>query len=100
MISAGVQPVSAAACRHSCYYLEHLERTDATRFAGARASARPGARELHGDDKIRRRFDTARANRSQGYADRSERARWCRAAVHRYGYGDDESERDLVRERC
>jgi hypothetical protein len=69
---------------------EHLERRNATRFPFAVASARPGARELHGDDKIKRRLDAAaRANFSQRDTNSRERARWRGSTVQRYGYGDN-----------
>jgi hypothetical protein len=78
---------------------KHLERTNATRFLGAGASAPIRKRQLHRNDEVVARFDPAFANHRESDADGGERSRGSWATLHCKHHGDYEPERDLVGKR-
>jgi hypothetical protein len=80
---AGDHPAWAAVHAHLATSSKHLEKTNATRFLGARASAHLRQRELHWNDEVVSRLDAACANHCERDANRRERSRGNWAAVRR-----------------
>jgi hypothetical protein len=96
---AGDHPAWAAVHAHPATSSKRLERTNATRLLGARASSHLRECELHWNDEVVARLDTACANHRARDANRRERSRGSWAAVRRERHRDRKSERDLVGER-